>query len=68
MDQVIQFVEPSWRFIKDSIQLAERCTKLDRKGFQKIAMATTMGFAIIGFIGFFVKLIHIPINNIIVGG
>lgn len=36
------------------------------KEFQKIAMATAIGFAIMGFIGFFVKLIHIPINNIIV--
>ena len=35
--------------------------------FQKIAVATAIGFAIMGFIGFFVKLIHIPINNIIVG-
>jgi len=34
--------------------------------FQKIALATLVGFAIMGFIGFFVKLIHIPINNIIV--
>ena len=34
--------------------------------FQKIAFATAIGFAIMGFIGFFVKLIHIPINNIIV--
>lgn len=25
-----------------------------------------MGFFLMGFIGFFVKLIHIPINNIIV--
>ena len=38
-----------------------------RKEFQKIAIATAIGFAIMGFIGFFVKLIHIPINNIIVG-
>lgn len=34
--------------------------------FQKIALATAIGFAIMGFIGFFVKLIHIPINNILV--
>jgi len=26
-----------------------------------------VGFLIMGFIGYFVKLIHIPINNIIVG-
>ena len=38
-----------------------------RKEFQKIAIATAIGFALMGFIGFFVKLIHIPINNIIVG-
>ncbi|KXJ15331.1 Protein transport protein Sec61 subunit gamma [Exaiptasia diaphana] len=44
----------------------ERCTKPDRKEFQKIALATAIGFGIMGFIGFFVKLIHIPINNIIV--
>ena len=34
--------------------------------FSKIAFATAIGFALMGFIGFFVKLIHIPINNIIV--
>jgi hypothetical protein len=32
---------------------------------KKIAMATFVGFAIMGFIGFFIKLIHIPINNIL---
>ncbi|ELU11116.1 hypothetical protein CAPTEDRAFT_226457 [Capitella teleta] len=66
MDQVMQCVEPSKQFAKDSIRLVKRCTKPDRKEFQKIAMATAIGFAIMGFIGFFVKLIHIPINNIIV--
>ncbi|XP_051000761.1 protein transport protein Sec61 subunit gamma-like, partial [Acomys russatus] len=67
-DQVMQFVEPSRQFVKDSIRLVKRCTKPDGKEFQKIAMATAIGFAIMGFIGFFVKLIHTPINNIIVGG
>jgi protein transport protein SEC61 subunit gamma-like protein len=27
-----------------------------------------VGFLMMGFIGFFVKLVHIPINNILVGG
>ena len=40
MDQVMQFVEPSRQFVKDSIRLVKRCTKPDRKEFQKIAMAT----------------------------
>uniref|UniRef100_A0A8C6BHA0 Protein transport protein Sec61 subunit gamma n=1 Tax=Monodon monoceros TaxID=40151 RepID=A0A8C6BHA0_MONMO len=55
-------------FTKDDLKKKKRCTKPDRKESQKIAMATAIGFAIMGFIGFFVKLIHIPINNIIVGG
>ncbi|XP_038952383.1 protein transport protein Sec61 subunit gamma-like [Rattus norvegicus] len=68
MDQVMLFVEPSRQFVKASILLVKGCSKPDRKKFQKIAVATAIGFAIMGFIGFFVKLIHIPINNIIVGG
>jgi len=67
MDQVMLYVDPAKQFAKDSLRLVKRCTKPDRKEFQKIAMATAIGFAIMGFIGFFVKLIHIPINNIIVG-
>merc|ERR1712189_86245 len=67
MDHVMEIMEPGKQFIKDSIRLVKRCTKPDRKEFSKIALATAVGFAIMGFIGFFVKLIHIPINNIIVG-
>lgn len=67
MDQLINFCEPGRLFAKDSIRLVKRCTKPDRREFQKIAIATAIGFGIMGFIGFFVKLIHIPINNIIVG-
>eukprot|EP00274_Cyanoptyche_gloeocystis_P003054 CAMPEP_0196651444 /NCGR_PEP_ID=MMETSP1086-20130531/395_1 /TAXON_ID=77921 /ORGANISM="Cyanoptyche gloeocystis , Strain SAG4.97" /LENGTH=68 /DNA_ID=CAMNT_0041981443 /DNA_START=53 /DNA_END=259 /DNA_ORIENTATION=+ len=58
---------PLHQFAKDSHRLIRRCTKPDRKEFTKIAIATSIGFAIMGFIGFFVKLIHIPINNIIFG-
>lgn len=34
----------------------------------QIARATSVGFLVMGFVGFFVKLIHIPINHIVVGG
>jgi len=67
MDQIVTALEPLKQFSKDSVRLVKRCTKPDRKEFQKIAVATAIGFALMGFIGFFVKLIHIPINNIIVG-
>lgn len=67
MDQIQEIIKPAKDFAKDSLRLVKRCTKPDRKEFQKIAIATAIGFCIMGFIGFFVKLIHIPINNIIVG-
>jgi len=63
----VQIVEPLRKFAKESIMLLRRCTKPDRKEFQKVAVATSIGFGVMGFIGFFVKLIHIPINQIIVG-
>ena len=60
-------IEPLIQFAKDSLHLVKKCTKPDRKEFTLIAKATGVGFAIMGFIGFFVKLVHIPINNILVG-
>ena len=62
------FVDPLWQFAKKSKMLINVCSKPDRKEFAKIAIATSVGFLIMGFIGFFVKLVHIPINQIIVGG
>ena len=68
MAEAIDLVKkPAIEFIKDSYRLLKRCTKPDRTEFAKIATATSVGFAIMGFIGFFVKTISIPINNIIVG-
>jgi len=58
---------PAKRFAADSYRLIKRCTKPDAKEFKKIAIATTVGFLVMGFLGFLVKLVHIPINNIIVG-
>tara|TARA_B110001450_G_scaffold178437_1_gene166705 strand:+ start:321 stop:539 length:219 start_codon:yes stop_codon:yes gene_type:complete len=60
-------IEPLRQFAKDSVHLVKKCTKPDRKEFTSIAKAVLIGFGIMGFIGFFVKLVHIPINNILVG-
>jgi hypothetical protein len=35
--------------------------------FMKILQACAMGFLVIGFIGYIIKLVFIPINNIILG-
>ncbi|KAI4979625.1 hypothetical protein ZWY2020_016378 [Hordeum vulgare] len=56
MDAVDSVVEPLREFAKDIVRL-----------FTKVAAWTTVGFVVMGFIGFFINLIFIPINNIIVG-
>jgi len=38
--------------------LSPRSTKPDKKEFLAVARATSAGFLIMGFIGFFVKLVH----------
>jgi len=55
-------------FIRDGTQFLNRCTKPDRREMVKIAQAVGMGFLIMGAIGYVIKLIHIPVNNILVGG
>ncbi|XP_043710437.1 protein transport protein Sec61 subunit gamma [Telopea speciosissima] len=67
MDSLDSVVDPLREFAKDSYRLVKRCHKPDRKEFTKVAFRTAVGFVVMGFVGFFVKLIFIPINNIIVG-
>ncbi|XP_044972724.1 protein transport protein Sec61 subunit gamma-like [Hordeum vulgare subsp. vulgare] len=62
MDAVDSVVEPLREFAKDIVRLVKRCHKPDRKEFTRVVARTT-----VGFVGFFVNLIFIPINNIIVG-
>lgn len=45
-----------------------KCTKPDRNEFISISKAVGVGFLVMGAVGYFVKLIHIPVNNILVGG
>ncbi|EDV55309.1 uncharacterized protein Dere_GG20863 [Drosophila erecta] len=56
---------PSSDFYKNSLRFYKRCTKPDRHEFQRISIAIGVGFLIMGLIGFAVKLMHIPIVNII---
>ena len=50
-------IKPVKEFAKDSYRLVRKCTKPDRKEFSKIATRTGLGFIVMGFVGFFVKLI-----------
>ncbi|THC96184.1 hypothetical protein EYZ11_004347 [Aspergillus tanneri] len=45
-----------------------RINPADKREFIKISQAVGTGFLVMGFIGYIVKLIHIPVNNVLVGG
>lgn len=67
-EKLQEVLEIPQEFVRDGNQFLTRCTKPSRKEFLQISRAVAIGFAVMGFIGYFVKLIHIPINNILVGG
>lgn len=50
----------------DPALLSHILVRLATAEFFQICRAVAVGFALMGFIGYFVKLIHIPINNILV--
>ncbi|KAK4944169.1 hypothetical protein LTR66_014527 [Elasticomyces elasticus] len=68
MSETLQeFTEIPKEFFKDGTQFINRCTKPDRREFLQISKAVGMGFIVMGAIGYFIKLIHIPVNNVLVG-
>ncbi|BGP39089.1 hypothetical protein JCM10450v2_003041 [Rhodotorula kratochvilovae] len=68
MDAVKDLADSGKVFIRDGNNFINRCTKPDKKEYLQICRAVAIGFAMMGGIGYLVKLIHIPINNILVGG
>ncbi len=52
-------------FYSDSKHFFDNCKKPDRAEYMQIMYACFMGFIVMGFIGYAVKLVFIPINNII---
>ncbi|KAF2150464.1 protein translocase SEC6 [Myriangium duriaei CBS 260.36] len=67
-DQIKEFIEIPKDFLEDGTKFLNRCTKPDKREFIKISQAVGVGFLVMGVIGYVVKLIHIPVNNILVGG
>ncbi|KAI9894919.1 MAG: Sec61p translocation complex subunit [Vezdaea aestivalis] len=67
-DQIKELAEIPQEFLRDGTAFLKRCTKPDKREFIKISQAVGVGFVVMGTIGYFVKLIHIPVNNILVGG
>ncbi|KAF7979431.1 hypothetical protein HWV62_34805 [Athelia sp. TMB] len=71
-DKVREFVEIPQQFVREGKQVSSLGAPSPHKQllpeYLQICRAVAIGFAVMGFIGYFVKLIHIPINNILVGG
>ncbi|KAH0790845.1 Protein transport protein Sec61 subunit gamma [Histomonas meleagridis] len=59
---------PAKKFTQDCKRVLKRCTLPSMKTIKKTAIATGVGFAVLGTIGFVFKLVSIPINNVILGG
>ncbi|KAI0883817.1 protein translocase SEC6 [Annulohypoxylon truncatum] len=67
MSEVQDLLEIPKDFVKDGTQFMTRCTKPDKREFIQISKAVGVGFLVMGAIGYLIKLIHIPVNNILVG-
>ncbi|KAI0162024.1 hypothetical protein GGR57DRAFT_498369 [Xylariaceae sp. FL1272] len=67
-DFITEVIDTQKEFVKDGTQFMTRCTKPDRTEYLKICQAVGVGFVVMGAIGYLVKLIHIPVNNVLVGG
>ncbi|KAK5783235.1 hypothetical protein F383_02719 [Gossypium arboreum] len=65
MDAIDSVFDPLREFAKDSVRLVKRCHKPDRKEFTKVAFRTAIGFVVMGFVGFFVKLIFTPLTTLL---
>lgn len=60
-------LKPLVEFYDESKALLEACDKPNRDQFRQTAFITLTGFAVLGFIGFVVKLVHIPITGVLTG-
>ncbi|WVQ82162.1 protein translocase SEC61 complex gamma subunit, archaeal and eukaryotic [Cryptococcus sp. DSM 104549] len=65
-ERLTEFADVPRQFVKEGTLFVNRCTKPSKAEYIQLCRAVAVGFAVMGFIGYFVKLIHIPINNILV--
>ena len=52
-------------FITESTQFIEKCDKPNKKKFLETASSCAIGFGIMGIIGFLLKLLFLPISNML---
>ena len=58
-------VEELQQFAVDSKNFFDKCSRPTPQQYNQIVQAVFRGFLVMGFIGYIIKLVFIPINNII---
>ncbi|EJW04490.1 protein translocase SEC61 complex gamma subunit, archaeal and eukaryotic [Edhazardia aedis USNM 41457] len=52
--------------VKAAQMFMKKCVKPNLKEFSSLLKVEMLGIAGLGLVGFFIKIIHIPINNLLV--
>ena len=60
-------VKEGLRFFENAGAFLRDCKRPVDQDFEKVVLVTLIGFLAIGFMGYAVKLVHIPITQILVG-
>jgi protein transport protein SEC61 subunit gamma-like protein len=60
-------IAPLTTFARNSKMLVNKCHQPDGAEYSRALLATTMGFLAMGIFGFAIKLVFIPVNNVIMG-
>jgi len=63
--ETFKLIDGTKQFFVDSVRFMRKCNKPEAKEFYKIASSCAIGFLVMGVIGYLIKLVFIPINNII---
>lgn len=67
MEAIDNVARPAYKFYVDSRRFLRKANKPNAREFRYVCTAVAIGFAIMGFVGFAIKLIHIPINAALTG-
>jgi len=65
-DQLKEIAEIPREFLKEGTQFMNRCQKPTKREFIKLCQAVGLGFIVMGAIGYAIRIIHIPVNQILV--
>jgi protein transport protein SEC61 subunit gamma-like protein len=67
MEAVDILYQPAKKFIDESRRVLKKCQLPSVKVIKRTALATAVGFGVLGVVGFAFKLASIPINHLILG-